>query len=439
MRIRTPLSRLLRPLLALLLLSHALTAQAILRIEITQGIEGAMPIAVVPFGWEGAAGVPQDMAQIIANDLARSGQFAPVDRNNLPSKPSSGAEVRFGTWKATGVENLVVGRLRSMGPDSYVAQFQLFDVYKEQQLVGYSFPVRGSQLRQLAHEMADIVYEKITGQRGAFNTHVAYISTQQDAAGKRQYVLQVSDADGHDPETVLTSQRPLMSPAWSPDAQRLAYVSFEDPKRSAVYIQDLRTGQRKKISSVPGINGAPTFSPDGKRLALVLSHRGNPDIYVMDIASGRLTQLTNNRAIDTEPAWDPTGQRLLFTSDRSGSPQIYEVPVSGGRAQRLSFQGKYNASPAVSPDGKLIAMVQGNRGQYRIAVMDRQTRTVRVLTDGNLDESPSFAPNGSMILYATEGRGRGVLGAVSVDGRMKQRFTLSEGDVREPVWSPFLN
>jgi TolB protein len=379
------------------------------------------------------------MGQIIANDLARSGLFAPVERAKLPATPTSGAEVRFGIWKASGVENLVVGRLRSMGPDSYVAQFQVFDVYREQQIVGYSFPVRGAQLRQLAHEMADIIYEKITGQRGAFNTHVAYISTQLDAAKQKTYVLQVSDADGHDPETVLTSQRPLMSPAWSPDAQQVAYVSFENAKGSAVFVQDLRSGERKKVSALQGINGAPTFSPDGKRLALVLSHRGNPDIYVMDVASGRLTQLTNNRAIDTEPAWDPSGQKLLFTSDRSGSPQIYEVAVNGGRPERLSFQGKYNASPAVSPDGKLIAMVQGERGRYRIAVMDRATRSVRVLTDGTLDESPSFAPNGSMILYATEGRGRGVLGAVSVDGRMKQRFTLSEGDVREPVWSPFLN
>jgi len=432
-------SRLLRALLGVVLFAHAAAAQAILRIEITQGTEGATPIAVVPFGWEGGGAVPQDLAQIIADDLARSGTFAPLARNDLVARPSSGAEVRYGNWKAGGVDNLVVGRLRAMGPDSYVAQFQLFDVFREQQMVGYSFPVRGGQLRQLAHEMADIIYEKITGQRGAFNTHVAYISTQRDAANEKLYVLQVSDADGHAPETVLTSKRPLMSPAWSPDAQRLAYVSFEDPRRSAIFVQDLRTGQRKKISSVPGINGAPAFSPDGKQLALVLSHRGNPDIYVMDLASSQLTQLTNNRAIDTEPVWEPDGQNLLFTSDRSGSPQIYQVSARGGRPERVSFQGRYNASPAVSPDGRLVAMVQGERGRYRIAVLDRDTDTVRVLTDGTLDESPSFAPNGSMILYATEGRGRGVLGAVSVDGRMKQRFTLSEGDVREPVWSPFLN
>ncbi len=430
--------RFIKPLVFLMLISHALAASAVLRIEVTQGIKGALPIAIIPFSWDGAGAAPEDLAHIISSDLSRSGKFDPVAPNDLVERPQSGADIQFANWKSSGVENLVVGKLKLMGSGVYVAQFQLFDVYKEQQIVGYSFPVQITQLREIAHDISDIIFEKITGLRGAFNSQIAYVSAIKGVDGNRDYVLQISDSDGFDPQTILSSDRPLMSPSWSPDAQQISYVSFEKRRTSAIYVQVVATGKRRLISSVQGINGAPTWSPDGHRLALTLSHKGNPDIYVLEVASGRLTQLTRNRNIDTEPAWNPSGNSLIFTSDRSGSPQLYEISSSGGRAQRLTFEGGYNASAAISPDGKSIAMVHGDQRGYRIAVLDRNSSQLRILTDGRLDESPSFAPNGSMIIYAASGNQRGVLGAVSTDGRMKQRLSLSEGDVREPAWSPFL-
>ncbi len=377
--------RLANSLLILIFIAFSTSANAALRIEITEGGTGALPIAVVPFVWDGAGAAPEDLAQIISADLARSGTFNPVDRADLVSRPRSGAEVKFANWKTGGIDNLVIGKLKAVGVGAYVAQFQLFDVYKEQQIVGYSFPVQASQLRQIAHEISDIIYEKITGLRGAFNTQVAYVSAINAADGSKDYVLQVADSDGYDPQTILSSKRPLMSPSWSPDAQQVAYVSFENPRTSAIYVQVMATGKRTIVSSVQGINGAPVWSPDGRRLALTLSHKGNPDIYVLELANGRLTQLTRNGAIDTEPAWDPSGNSIVFTSDRSGSPQLYEIPAKGGRAQRLTFEGKYNASGTVSPDGKLIAMVHGAGGRYQIAVLDRNSSQLRVLSDGRLD------------------------------------------------------
>ncbi len=432
MRVRSAITL----IMAVLVVLPLTRVQAVLTIEITEGVEGALPIAVVPFGWDGQAPPPQDIAQIVSDDLARSGQFGPLARADLLATPQSGAEVRYANWKASGVDHLVIGRLRAMGPDAYVVQFQLFDVFKETQLLGYSFPATTAQLRRVAHSIADIIYEKITGTPGAFNTRIAYVSAIKNANNEQRYVLQVADADGYNPKTVLSSEHPLMSPSWSPDGTRLAYVSFEK-RSSAIYVQTIKTAQREKISALQGINGAPVWSPDGTRLALTLSHKGSPDIYVLNIGNRRLQQVTRSRAIDTEPAWAPDGRSLLFTSDRSGAPQIYEQPLDGGRARRLTFEGKYNASAAVSADGTRVAMVHGDKGRYRIAVLDRDTGALRVVTDGALDESPSFAPNGSMIIYAMQGSGRGVLGAVSVDGRMKQRFTLADGDVREPAWSPF--
>lgn len=412
-------------------------AGAVLRIEITQGLEGALPIAVVPFAVEGAgAAPPHDVAAIVAADLARSGKFRPLPASDMPQRPSYVRDVSFDPWRAMGMESLVVGRVRQEAPGRYEIQFQLLDVVRKQQIVGYSLPATSATLRSAAHEIADIVFERITGIPGAFNTRIAYVSAQGQGE-ERRYVLQVADADGYDANTVLQSDEPLMSPTWSPDGRSLAYVSFESG-RPEIFVQELATAQRDKLASFPGINGAPRWSPDGRRMAMTLSRDGNPEIYVMELGSRRLQRITDNRAIDTEPAWTPDGERLIFTSDRSGAPQLYEVPARGGRAARLTFEGRYNARAAVSPDGKAVAMVHGDAGGgFRIAVLDRETRALRVLTDGRLDESPTFAPNGSMILYAsTDGR-RGLLYAVSVDGRVRQRLTLTEGgDVREPAWSP---
>jgi TolB protein len=410
-------------------------AHAALTIEITQGVEGAVPIAIVPFGWTGGGLPPENISAIIASDLNRSGHFESLPDRDLVAHPTEASQVQFQNWRMVNVDYVVIGKLLPTTPGSYDVQFQLFDVFRGKQVAGYSVPGPQADLRRIAHHISDIIYKEITGERGAFNTQVAYITTSGTGAAKR-YTLLVADSDGYNPQTILTSAQPLMSPSWSPDARQVAYVSFEK-KTAEIYLQTIATGQRTRVASFKGINGAPAWSPDGRRLALTLSRDGNPEIYVMDVASGALTRLTNNNAIDTEPAWMPDGRTLVFTSDRGGSPQLYSMSASGGAAQRLTYEGKYNAGADVSPDGSKIALVNGDGGRYRIAVLDVQTRRMRVLTDGSQDESPSFAPNGSMIIYATDVGNREVLAAVSVDGRFKQRLSLQAGSVREPVWSPF--
>ncbi len=419
--------------LLLFLLCLPAWLQAALTIEITQGMDGAVPIAVVPFGTVGTP--PEDVAAIIASDLARSGRFAPLARQDLIAHPVEASEVRFQDWRTLGSENLVIGKVESAGPDQYRIQFRLFDVYRGRQITGHSLPAKASQLRKVAHVISDLIYEKLTGQPGAFDTRIAYVISEH-SGGRKKYMLQLADSDGYNPKTLLTSAQPLMSPAWSPDGRRLAYVSFEK-RRAAVFIQDVFTGKREEISAFAGINGAPSWSPDGTTMAVTLSRDGNPEIYSMRLSDRKLKRLTFGAAIDTEPAWTPDGRSIVFTSDRGGSPQIYRMPAQGGRAQRLTFEGNYNASADVAPDGKSLTLVHGEGGRYRIATLDLENNLLRVVSDGQLDESPSFAPNGSMIIYATESGHRGVLAAVSSDGRFRQRFSLREGNVREPVWSPF--
>ncbi|MGE0080136.1 MAG: Tol-Pal system beta propeller repeat protein TolB [Thiohalomonadaceae bacterium] len=433
----------MRKILRLLLTAAFLatgTTHAVLNVEITEGMEGALPIAVVPFGWSGPAPLPQDIADVVRSDLARSGRFAPLAVDRLPARPTEARAVDYAAWRATGAESLVIGRVRARDGGGYVVEFQLLDVPRGQQLVGYSIPSSASQLRRVAHQISDIVYEKLTGERGAFDTNISYVTEERSADGKRTYRLAVADSDAYNEQIVLTSTQPIMSPAWSPDGRRLAYVSFEQG-HSAVYVQEVATGKREKVADHPGINSAPAFSPDGRFLALTLSRDGNPEIYVLEFAGKRLTRITSSFAIDTEPAWSPDGRHLVFTSDRGGRPQIYRVPMSGGSAvgspERLTFEGEYNARARYSPDGQRLAMVTGEGNRFRIAVMDLPTGNVRVLTESRLDESPSFSPNGAMIIYATEIRGRGVLEAVAADGRAHQRLGLSKGDVREPAWSPY--
>ena len=426
---------LLPSLLGLVLLLSATGGRAELTIEITRGIEGAIPIAVAPFTWAGTHPPPVDVAEVIRADLARSGQFQPLPPEDMLTRPAdTPAAVNWRVWQTLGQDYLVIGRVESPSPERYEVEFHLLDVYRKEALAGYRLPAKASGLRRTAHRIADILYEKITGRPGAFATRIAYVTvTEED--GRRIYRLQIADADGYDPRTVVISPEPLMSPAWSPDGQKIAYVSFER-RRAAIYVQTLATGVREKVAAFPGINGAPAWSPDGSRLALTLSKDGSPDIYVLDLTSRRLRRLTRSFAIDTEPAWSPDGKTLVFTSDRGGSPQIYRIPAQGGVPRRLTFQGRYNARATFSPDGRRLALVHGGNG-YRIAVIELSSGRLRVLTDGPLDESPSFAPNGSMILYATQVGGRGQLAAVLVDGRVRQLLKTDAGDVREPAWSPF--
>lgn len=437
---------LLQKIALFLLLGLALThpTRAALTIEITGGTEGAQPIAIVPFAWDksgdgtSALGVlPMDVGEIVAADLHRSGAFAPLPKPDLISQPHEGAQINFADWRVLGVPNIVVGKIRPSG-NGYMVQFQLFDVFKGTQITGYSIASTAQELRRTAHQISDLIYEILTGKPGAFATRIAYV-TEMMMNGKRRYSLNVADADGYNPIPILHSPAPLMSPSWSPDGKRLAYVSFER-RRSEIYIHDLATRKRDLVASSQGLNSAPAWSPDGHRLALVLSKDGNPEIYISNIKDKTLQRITNNPAIDTEPGWMPDGNRLVFTSDRGGKPQIYQVSINGesngGKPQRLTFKGDYNAHGVVSPDGRSLVMVHGQGNRYRIAVQDLSGTDLRILTDTRLDESPSFAPNGAIIVYATEVNNRGVLAMVSLDGAVRQRLTQTEGDAREPAWGP---
>jgi TolB protein len=421
--------------LLVLLSGLSLQAGAALTIEITQGMDGAVPIAVVPFDTSSNRYTPaQDVAAIIAADLARSGRFAPVPEQNLIARPVELSQVRFQDWRTLGVENLVIGTVEPAGGDQYRVQFRLLDVFRGRQITGYSLPATPDRLRHVAHRISDIIYEALTGQPGAFATRIAYVISEK-VNGEKVFRLQLADSDGYNPNTLLSTAQPLMSPAWSPDGRQLAYVSFEK-RRAAVFIQDVATGKRDELSAFAGINGAPAWSPDGRSMAVTLSRDGNPEIYSMRLSDRQLKRLTSGASIDTEPVWTPDGSSIVFTSDRGGSPQLYQMPATGGTARRLTFEGNYNASANIAPDGKSLAMVHGEGGRYQIAVQDLDNGLLRVLSEGRLDESPSFAPNGSMIIYATEAGHRGVLAAVSSDGRFRQQFSLLQGDVREPVWSP---
>ncbi|MEX2496443.1 MAG: Tol-Pal system beta propeller repeat protein TolB [Woeseia sp.] len=419
---------------AILLCSNAL---AELEIQITRGAGNQAPIAVVPFGWEGNEGAPPlDIAGVIAADLERSGRFAPVDEAEMLQKPTSGVDVDFGDWSILGVEAVVVGKLMQTGDNAYTLQFQLFDVYGGEQLVGYRMPTSRGTMRGAAHRAADMIYEELTGIKGVFATQIAYVTARESAQG-RSYTLIVSDADGENEHTIMESPDPIMSPAWSPDSRRLAYVSFEGDA-SSIFVQTLRTGNRVQVSNRPGINGSPSFSPDGRKLVLTLGGAdGNLDIHVMDLASREVKRLTTNRAIDTEGSWSPDGREIYFTSDRSGGPQIYRINAAGGTPERVTFEGSYNARPRLSPDGKKLATVHMDRGNFRIGVMDLDKRNLLVVSTGQQDESPSFAPNSDTLIYATRQGAKGVLETVSADGLVRQRLARGEGDVREPVWSRF--
>jgi len=417
-----------------------LPAQAVLNIEITQGLDEGSPIAVVPFAWQGQGEAPQEVSRIIASDLHRSGFFRPLAESDLIARPHEARQVNYANWRALNVAHLVVGKVLAQQDGSYAVQFQLLDVYRRSQLAGYSLRVQAKDLRRAAHQISDIIYKAITGKRGAFDTFIAYITVTRDQNKKATYKLAIADSDGHNEQVVYQSKQPILSPSWSPDGKNLVFVSFARG-RPEIYVQNILNQQTRRVAAFPGLNGAPAWSPDGKYLALTLSKDGNPEIYLMNMANQQLRRITNNYAIDTEPAWLPDGKGLVFTSDRGGSPQLYQVALSSqgaaSRPERLTFEGNYNARGAVSPDGRYIAMVHRQEGSYRIAVLERNTGLFRVLTDSRLDESPSFAPNGSMIIYATEDKYRGVLAAVSVDGRAQQRLRLQQGDVREPAWSPF--
>jgi TolB protein len=425
-------------LMSAVLLLLCMQAQAELVVEITKGQADAIPIAIVPFNSAEAAAASFDVAQLVNDDLARSGRFKTTDRKDMIEQPHTGAGISFDDWRRLNNDYILVGQIQPLGQDRYNITFELYNVLTRQRLLGYQISANKPGLRLASHQVADMVFEKILGIRGAFATRIAYISVL-GTLPHRDYRLIVADADGENPHVVMQSNEPLMSPAWSPDGQSLAYVSFEN-RLPSVYVQFLKTGERQRVSARAGVNQAPAWSPDGKKLALTLSTRdGNLDIYLLDVATQALTRITDDPGIDTEPQWSKDGQSLYFTSDRAGGPQIYRIGIqSGDKPRRLTFQGSYNARPRLSPDESQLAFVTQEEGGYHIAIMDLRGRgDVQVLTKGHFDVSPSYAPNGAEIIYASRDRGRGVLALVSADGRVQERLVSSEGELQEPAWGPF--
>lgn len=416
------------------------TSHAILSMELTQGTQSAIPVAIVPFANPDA---PLQISDVITHDLEMSGRFKVYGRKELTEFPTSASEVKQHYFKKLGTEYIALGTVSSQGNGMYRVKLQLLDLLKSKEeqsvILDKTLTVPVTTLRSAAHHLSDLIYQQLTGKKGVFSTKLAYVLVQRNARNAR-YILEVSDHDGYDPRPLLISYEPIMSPAWSPDGRKLAYVSFED-KRAGIYIQDVQSGKRHLLSAFPGINGAPAWSPDGRKLAVVLSKSGSPNIYVMDIASKSLTPVTKDFYINTEPTWSKDGKRLLFTSNRSGGPQIYAARLADGHIERISFDGGYNARPSFAFDGKHVAIIHKVSGIYKIALLNLDSGTTHVLTTAHHGDSasPSVAPNGSMVLYDTFYKGRNVLAMVSADGRVHLVLPARNGEAQDPAWSPYLN
>lgn len=434
--------KLIKTLFFIVILTLPYSAFALLSMELTRGVAGAIPIAIVPFAATQAGG-QQDISTIVTNDLQNSGRFKVFGSNVLSVFPSDASAVKADYFRRLGTDNVVVGKVTALSGDRYQISFQLLDMQRGEGaasiVLDKKYTVPGSEFRKIAHYISDSIFEQMTGIRGVFSTKIAYVVVQRSDKAPARYILEVSDQDGYRPRPLLNSPEPIMSPSWSPSGKQLAYVSFEK-RKAAIYLQEVATGTRRLLSQFPGINGAPAWSPDGQKLALVLSKSGSPNIYVLDVVTGGLTQITRDFYINTEPAWAPDGRTLLFTSNRSGGPQIYQVSANGGSVSRVSYDGDYNARASYTSDGKFVTLIHKTAGIYNIGILDLDTGNMRVLNSAAGDSaSPSVAPNGGMILYDTVFGGRNVLAMVSSDGRVQVRLPARNGEAQDPAWSPFLS
>lgn len=426
------LFRIFQPIIFIVAALASSTVNAALEIEISGGSAQQIPIAIVPFGQSGTSSQDK-IGDIIAADLRRSGLFRVLETGGVVNQPTDITQIKYAEWAALQAQAMTVGSVAPLSGGRLKVTFRLADVLKQTQLASMEYNIAPNQLRLTAHKIADVIYQKLTGEGAIFASRVAYINKS-----KGRYALQVADADGVNPQTVVSSNEPIISPSWSPDGSKIAYVSFEK-KKPIIFVQSLTTGQRLTLANFKGNNSAPAWSPDGRKLAIVLSHSANSQLYMINADGTGLKPLTKSSAIDTEPTWSPDGKWIYFTSDRGGSPQIYKVSSIGGEAQRVTFQGDHNLSPHFSPDGKSLAMIRKDGVRYSVALQDLASGQVQLVSEGAQDESPSFAPNGRVILYATRTGGRGALAAVSSDGRVRQRLSESSGDIREPSWGPLLN
>ncbi|MDB5896973.1 MAG: tolB [Ramlibacter sp.] len=416
-----------RQLVALLGAAAAGPALAQFRVEVTGVGTTQLPIAIAPF--RGDAETQQKVAAIVQADLERSGQFRAVDAAGAGLDEASRPDVS--PWRQKGADALAVGSTTRLADGRYDVRFRLWDVVRGQDLGGQSFVVPAADLRLAAHRVADVIYEKLTGEKGVFSTRIAYVTK----AGTR-YNLWVADADGENAQSALASPEPIISPAWSTNGGQLAYVSFES-RKPVVYVHEIASGNRRLIANFRGSNSAPAWAPDGRSLAVTLTRDGGSQLYTISSQGGEPRRLTQSAGIDTEPLFSADGRTIFFVSDRGGAPQIYRMPVTGGEPQRVTFTGNYNISPTLSPDGKWLAYISRINGAFKLQVMEMASGNVQSVTDTTADESPSFAPNGRLIIYATRQGGSEALMTTTLDGKIKARLPGKGGDIREPDWGPF--
>jgi len=402
-------------------------ALAQFRVEVSGVGLTQLPIAVSAF--RGEDGAPQKIAAIVQADLERSGQFRGVDTAGSALDEVIRPDVAV--WRQKGADSLVTGSVSRLADGRYDVRFRLWDVVRGQDLGGQSYAVTTADLRLAAHRIADFIYEKLTGDKGAFSTRIAYVTK-----AAQRYQLWVADADGENAQSALASPEPIISPAWSPNGSQLAYVSFES-RKPVVYTHDVVSGKRRLIANFRGSNSAPAWSPDGRTLAVTLSRDGGSQLYAIDASGVEPRRLAQSSSIDTEPAYTPDGKYIYFVSDRGGAPQIYKMPSTGGNPERVTFSGSYNISPAISPDGRWLAYISRVSGAFKLYVMELAGGAVNAITDSSADESPSFAPNSRLIVYATRQQGREALMTTTLDGKIKARLTGQGGDIREPDWGPF--